>query len=413
MIDEAVLEAIHNRFSAMDEDGSGALTADDLVVEPLGIAPTADAKAVYRGQERVKKWLDEVPERVAKKAMVLSRARSVVLAAVEGLSFDAKSFDAKSFDAKSFDAKSSSLSRPKDDANNKKLSSKRPKISFAPDVTGSEGTPGDPPRARLQRTNTPKSPPPPSVGTSNSFVDSLEAEASSLRNQVHDLRVQVKKEELKIEIDLLRVSEKELEMQLYGARSQTRMSRGLQKTPPTLEHQPAPIYSIVLDADEPEEARVLGNTGRPLAPGRGSTPDSRDSRVAGSTPDSRDRGAAGSHNPLNSRDRTSQSEPRRHSSASSRHAAEHPVRVDDIGSPAGHHRKVAVVRSRLAAQKASFVRYPHVHSKQRDPSRFSPEHQRGSLSSRNATPSPQPQQRKAPPVILKPRARALTPPPLD
>ena len=40
MVDGAVLDAIHARFVELDADGNGVLDGNDLILEPLGIAPT-------------------------------------------------------------------------------------------------------------------------------------------------------------------------------------------------------------------------------------------------------------------------------------------------------------------------------------------------------------------------------------
>jgi len=46
IIDGSILDSLHARFQAMDEDGSGCLTADDLKVEPLGLKLTCNATDV-------------------------------------------------------------------------------------------------------------------------------------------------------------------------------------------------------------------------------------------------------------------------------------------------------------------------------------------------------------------------------
>ena len=40
IIDSGVMDSLHDRFQALDEDGSGCLTAADLKMEPLGLKPT-------------------------------------------------------------------------------------------------------------------------------------------------------------------------------------------------------------------------------------------------------------------------------------------------------------------------------------------------------------------------------------
>ena len=44
--DAGVMDSLHERFQAMDEDGSGCLTADDLKVEPLGLKPICNATEI-------------------------------------------------------------------------------------------------------------------------------------------------------------------------------------------------------------------------------------------------------------------------------------------------------------------------------------------------------------------------------
>ena len=46
MADAAVLEMLHEKFCELDEDGSGALDADDLKIQPCGSKPLATAAAV-------------------------------------------------------------------------------------------------------------------------------------------------------------------------------------------------------------------------------------------------------------------------------------------------------------------------------------------------------------------------------
>lgn len=48
VVDGGILDSLHARFAAMDEDGSGCLTAADLKVEPLGLKPSCGASDVAR-----------------------------------------------------------------------------------------------------------------------------------------------------------------------------------------------------------------------------------------------------------------------------------------------------------------------------------------------------------------------------
>jgi len=60
LADKGVLDSLHDRFCAMDEDGSGVLTKEDLVMEPLGIAPTAAAALVKARQAQCRTEVREV-----------------------------------------------------------------------------------------------------------------------------------------------------------------------------------------------------------------------------------------------------------------------------------------------------------------------------------------------------------------
>jgi Ca2+-binding EF-hand superfamily protein len=48
MVEKGVLDSLHDRFAAMDEDGSGALTAEDLKQQPLGLKASVAASAVKK-----------------------------------------------------------------------------------------------------------------------------------------------------------------------------------------------------------------------------------------------------------------------------------------------------------------------------------------------------------------------------
>ena len=46
IVDTGIMDSLHKRFQALDEDGSGCLTAADLKTEPLGLKPTCNATDV-------------------------------------------------------------------------------------------------------------------------------------------------------------------------------------------------------------------------------------------------------------------------------------------------------------------------------------------------------------------------------
>lgn len=65
IVDTGIMDSLHKRFQALDEDGSGCLTAADLKTEPLGLKSTCDATEV---SDKVLVWpraVSSVPSRAS------------------------------------------------------------------------------------------------------------------------------------------------------------------------------------------------------------------------------------------------------------------------------------------------------------------------------------------------------------
>jgi len=78
MGDKDAIDALHKRFEEMDEDGSGALTADDLKVQPLGSKEKAEPAAVRNAQGLWKADLASVPGPVVLGAVLATKESLMV-----------------------------------------------------------------------------------------------------------------------------------------------------------------------------------------------------------------------------------------------------------------------------------------------------------------------------------------------
>ena len=79
MCDASALDALHTRFTALDADGSGALDADDLRQEPLGLGPSRQGEGGIKVHKDDAKTANDWSQKLMSKLSSSARSKVVTI----------------------------------------------------------------------------------------------------------------------------------------------------------------------------------------------------------------------------------------------------------------------------------------------------------------------------------------------